>query len=120
MYCNNFNGGYCEKINTHVPRNWCEDRCKFGKNLLVAKKKKAKAKHRKPTVIQMAAHFAKAMSKWMGAGVPVVSKEIYIKRRVACSECHDGSTCPVCGCQLWAKAALETEKCPKNKWEIKE
>lgn len=111
MDCKTFKGGYCKKINTHVPRSWCVERCEFGKNLLVAKRPK-----QKPTTTQMAIHFAKAMTKWIRAGVPVCSKEDYIKRRKKCAECHDGKSCPVCGCQLWAKTALETEKCPNGLW----
>ena len=73
-------------------------------------------KQKKPSVVMMGIHFAKAMTKWIRAGVPVVSKEEYIERRQVCAKCHDGRACPVCGCQLWAKVALETEKCPKGKW----
>ena len=110
-YCKNFKGGYCEKINTTVPRSWCIERCEYGKNLLVAKRQA-----KKPTKTQMIIHFSKAMTKWVHAGVPICSKETYLKRRMLCAECHDGKTCPVCGCQLWAKAALETEKCPNGLW----
>lgn len=69
-----------------------------------------------PTKTQMLLHFAKAMTKWVSKGMPICSKETYIERRTLCTECHDGNSCPVCGCKLWAKAALETEKCPKGKW----
>ena len=112
-YCKEFKGGYCEKINMHVPQSWCINRCEYGKNPMVAKKKQ---KPKKPTITQMTIHFAKAMTKWISKGTPIVSKEVYIKRRTICSECADGRTCPVCGCQLWAKAALETEKCPNGLW----
>jgi hypothetical protein len=112
MDCKTFTGGYCKKTNMHVPRSWCDERCKYGKNLMVAKKQKPV----KPTTTQMVIHFAKAMTKWISAGVPICSKEDYLKRRQICSDCNDGFTCPICGCQLWAKAALETEKCPNGLW----
>lgn len=110
MNCETFKGGYCKKINTHVPRSWCVDRCNFGKNLIKPAKPKG------PTKTQMVLHFAKAMTKWVSKGLPIVSKEVYIERRTICASCHDGSNCPICGCKLWAKTALETEKCPEGKW----
>lgn len=70
----------------------------------------------KPTLIQMAADFAKAMIRWSGKGFACVSKDEYIKRRSICSECTGGWRCPHCGCMLWAKIALATEKCPAGKW----
>jgi hypothetical protein len=69
----------------------------------------------KPTLPQMAEHFGRAMVKWAGSGFKTVAKETYIVRRQICSDCIDGRTCPHCGCQLWAKVALATEKCPEGK-----
>ena len=74
-------------------------------------------KKKLPNISQMTIHFAKAMAKWIKAGVPVCTKEEYIRRRKICSECSNGWSCPICGCQLWAKAAIETETCPKGYWK---
>jgi len=71
---------------------------------------------KKPTLLQMASDFAKAMLRWSGKGFSCVSKEEYVRRRTICSECTDGWRCPHCGCMLWAKGALATERCPEGKW----
>ena len=70
----------------------------------------------KPTIPQMLEHFAKAMVKWTASGFKTVDKETYIKRRQICSDCTPNGRCPHCGCQLFAKVALLTEKCPEKKW----
>jgi hypothetical protein len=70
----------------------------------------------KPTILQMAADFGRAMIRWGKSGLACVTKDEYIRRRSICSECTDGWRCPHCGCMLWAKVALTTEKCPQNKW----
>ncbi len=69
-----------------------------------------------PTLADMAIHFTKAMAKWAKSGFKTVSKEIYLKRRLACSQCQPTGRCPHCGCNLWAKAALVTENCIEGKW----
>ena len=44
----------------------------------------------------------------------------------ACRNCDDNYWikktlwCSICKCYIPAKARVESEKCPKNKWEIKE
>ena len=85
-------------------------------NKVIPKHHKSVAEKPKPTLPQMAENFAKAMIKWGGSGFKTVDKETYIKRRQICSACVDGWRCPHCGCMLWAKVALTTEKCPENKW----
>ena len=70
----------------------------------------------KPTIADMSNHFSRAMVKWAKKGFKTVSKDEYIKRRSICSDCSGGWRCPHCGCMIWAKAALATEKCPENKW----
>lgn len=65
---------------------------------------------------QLAKTFIEAMKRWKGSGFKLVTKEIYIARRQLCSACTYKGKCPICGCYLWAKAALATEKCPKGKW----
>ena len=69
-----------------------------------------------PTVPQMITHFTKAMARWAVKGFKCIPKEEYVKRRMACYQCTPSGRCPHCGCMLWAKAALTTEKCPENKW----
>ncbi len=69
-----------------------------------------------PTIQEMAIHFAKAMARWAVKGFKCVSKEEYVKRRMICYQCTLSGRCPHCGCNLWAKVALITEKCPENKW----
>jgi hypothetical protein len=106
----------CRKCkNASAKKIWC---CKFGfyfdKPLIKTPSKKLIKP--KPTMLQMAEHFTKAMIKWGKSGLKCVDKETYIKRRSICSECVDGWRCPHCGCMLWAKVALTTEKCPENKW----
>jgi len=124
--CKYKQGALCTKMKANVPNSWCVTVCQNGINIdqilkdMTRPKPKAKTKAKRqakgPTKTQMIIHFSKAMTKWVRAGVPIVSKETYLKRRMLCAECHDGKTCPVCGCQLWAKAALETEKCPNGLW----
>jgi hypothetical protein len=70
----------------------------------------------KPTLAQMAVHFTSAMIRWGKSGLKCVDRETYIKRRMICSDCTKCRTCPHCGCMLWAKVALATEKCPESKW----
>lgn len=93
---------------------WC---CKFG--VYISRSITAKPKNKiivPPTLSQMAKHFTKAMIRWAKKGFKTVSKEVYFMRRLACSKCQPTGRCPHCGCNLWAKAALVTEKCPEDKW----
>jgi hypothetical protein len=48
------------------------------------------------------------------------SAETKAARLATCNACivTKGATCGVCGCVLSAKAALQNEKCPLNKWEV--
>ena len=100
---------------------WC---CKFGfyfiepqKQVILPPQQPAvQTPKAKPTLLQMASDFAKAMLRWGKSGLACVSKEEYVRRRSICSECTDGWRCPHCGCMLWAKVALATEKCPQGKW----
>lgn len=101
---------------------WC---CKFGfyfeepskiiqptQNLIMPQ-----APRPKPTPVTMAKDFTKAMFRWGKSGFACVSEDEYIRRRSICSECTpQGWRCPHCGCMLWAKVALATEKCPAGKW----
>jgi len=97
----------CKHAST--PPSWC---CKWG--LRIGKKRIIAPKT--PTIVSMANHFSKAMVKWAKKGFKCVSKEEYMKRRNICHECTPNGRCPHCGCSLWAKVALATEKCPEGKW----
>ena len=112
--CEQFKGGYCDKVKMHIPKSFCANVCQGTPNTPKSKKRTAE-KREPPTLTQMAVHFTKAMAKWAVKGFPVVSKEEYIRRRQICSDCSGGWKCPKCGCMLWGKAALVTQEC--EKWE---
>ncbi|MEN6384788.1 MAG: hypothetical protein ABFD79_06285 [Phycisphaerales bacterium] len=104
---------------------WC---CKFGFYFIKPEQKimvppselifdqEPKQQSSKPTLLQMAADFTKAMIRWGKSGMACVSKDECIKRRSICSDCTDGWRCPHCGCMLWAKIALAMERCPRRRW----
>jgi hypothetical protein len=102
-------------------KNWCG---KFGfwfkepeRNKIIQSSKKLITKERpRPTIAQLVENFSKAMIKWTKSGFKCVDKETYLKRRILCEDCTKKWTCPKCGCVLWAKAALTTEKCPDGLW----
>jgi hypothetical protein len=83
-----------------------------------------------PTLAEMAANFAKATARWLKAGCPVVSREVFERRLgpTGCATClyFDPSArgnrgkCnhPKCGCTSEWKAWLATEICPDNKVTI--
>ena len=96
----------------HVPRSWCLKRCLLSGNKDVLKGNKIKP----PKPMTQARSFVRAMRKWIGSGFEVVHRNEYRKRMTACKECTDKKTCPFCGCNLWAKAALKTEDCILGKW----
>ncbi|HAL45509.1 MAG: hypothetical protein A2Y12_08865 [Planctomycetes bacterium GWF2_42_9] len=109
-------------------KTWC---CKFGfyfkkpdkkiiqpqNKIILADQNIEPVKKQKPTLLRMAADFTQAMVKWGASGLKCVDKDEYVRRRSICSECTpQGWRCPHCGCMLWAKVALATERCPQNKW----
>jgi hypothetical protein len=58
-----------------------------------------------PKPAEMAANFAVAVARWVAAGAPVVSAEVYAEREAACDSCP-----------LWdAKARLGLGKCKAPK-----
>lgn len=78
-----------------------------------------------PTVAELAGNFVSAMERWVAAGVPVVSRELYAARAATCDACSlwDGAArfglgkckAPGCGCTGF-KRWLATEKCTLGKW----
>jgi len=67
----------------------------------------------------MVKEFLKAMLRWALSRFAAVSIKEYFQRRVLCSDCTTKRTCPKCGCFLWLKARMATEKCPEGKWKKK-
>jgi hypothetical protein len=106
----------CKKCK-HISSNlWC---CLYGfwiEGKEYIKPELASKRIAKLTLLQMAGDFAKAMLRWGKSGMACVSKDEYILRRSICNECTDSWRCPHCGCMLWAKVALATEKCSLKKW----
>ncbi len=78
-----------------------------------------------PTVAELAANFTGALGRWLSAGAPVVSAEIYATRAAACDACPHWSatarlglgkcSAPGCGCTS-LKRWLATERCPLAHW----
>lgn len=79
----------------------------------------------KPTPLEMAGRFARAMLDWARAGFKTLPRERYDVRRLICEGCQqwrgDGAMlgtgrCGACGC-AGLKLFLSTERCPVGKWE---
>ena len=78
-----------------------------------------------PTTTELATNFSTAVARWMAAGFPVVSPEVFNQRSATCDGCEfwDGRarfglgkcTHRKCGCTKM-KRWLTTEKCPIGKW----
>lgn len=70
-----------------------------------------------PSVLAPVVNAAVAATNAVGLTTPA-SAETRAARRAICNSCvrSKGETCGVCGCVLSAKAALQNEKCPLNKW----
>lgn len=83
------------------------------------------AKLAEPTPAEMAVNFSVALSRWLAAGVPVVTEPVYSARVSVCQACSlwDGKArlglgkcnAPGCGCTRF-KRWLLTERCPLKKW----
>jgi hypothetical protein len=106
--------GYCHKLDAIIQEKYCIKSC--GDHGPAPRKMIHESKP--PTLLQMLVHFTKAMIRWTKKGLKTVSKEEYLRRRNLCVLCSGGWRCPRCGCMLWAKAALVSEKC--EHWEIED
>jgi len=115
MDCPRITNGYCEKVNKRVPPLYCEKICKGEYEKYISDAPKLKP-YKRPKRITQAKLFVRAMRKWTGSGFKVVHRDEYRKRLNKCKECTEKKTCPFCGCNLWAKAALKTEQCPLGRW----
>lgn len=62
--------------------------------------------------------FARALTAYIRAGCPHVSREAYAARLAACDACEArrGSICTECSCVIPLKAKMETEACPRERW----
>ena len=69
---------------------------------------------------RMAGDFAKAGIRSAKDGFPRVPQNVYLERRKTCFECTKKKTCPFCGCILWLKCSMATERCPKGFWPAHE
>jgi hypothetical protein len=79
-----------------------------------------------PTIANLAANFAGAMTNWSKAGFAVVDEPTYKARDAICSACQywqpaarlgmGKCNAPGCGCTK-LKRWIATEKCPQGKWE---
>lgn len=78
-----------------------------------------------PSLLELASNFTTALTKWVKAGAPVVSEEVYRERSAICETCEywkpesrfglGKCSAPGCGCTK-LKRWLSTEHCPMNKW----
>ncbi len=84
--------------------------------------------NQKQTICGKAAHYVRALSRWIKSGRPVRSSEeircIFNRYCVSCERYESkNGTCQCCGCKvnlgevpLTNKIAMGTEKCPLEKW----
>lgn len=83
-----------------------------------------------PSPVEMAKNLAKAASRWISAGAPVVSQRTYDERSAACNACSYWNAraraglgkckAPGCGCTS-LKRWLATERCPHpdgSRWRV--
>lgn len=68
--------------------------------------------------LRMAVNAAKSMASFMASGLKTSSPQVYRDRLAICTTCdqHTGTRCRVCGCITAAKAWLQHERCPFDKW----
>lgn len=61
-------------------------------------------------------NFTAAVARYIAAGCPNVPESVYNERLRICAQCPlcRNSKCLICGCDLLAKAAMATEKCPAS------
>lgn len=78
-----------------------------------------------PTILELLHNFEDAVFRWIGHGMPVVTRDVFDSRLMVCRECklweekaYSGlGRCShnKCGCTI-IKHWLGTEKCPLDKW----
>jgi hypothetical protein len=78
----------------------------------------------KPSLPQKAINFVQALAGHVAAGCPTVSAQEHRRRLDICTGGSGNPVCPqykdyycrACGCLLWAKAQMKTQRCPIGKW----
>ena len=109
--CEIFKGGYCAKVDMHVPRNYCLNMCKYFDKM--------------PTLTQQAKSLAKAVVTQVKAGRPIRSEDEIKRIKKICKECdfynnkNNSPRCQKCGCYLNIKQRWATADCPIGKWKEK-
>ena len=139
-YCEQFEGGYCNRVKMHVPKGWCLDVCKGnwdGKTINSADtispiKIQQTKYYEQLSLKEMAANFAGAMKRAIVEGFKTVDKQEFIERQMCCTTCGKAGRCPYCGCLLSWKDKLKSERAcpnpetypnlkkypPRNYWEV--
>lgn len=71
-----------------------------------------------PGLIRSGLNLAAAIAKYIAAGCPRVTEQIYTERLTICGECNlcRRGKCLNCGCYVERKAKMATEACPLAKW----
>src|SRR5262249_42295802 len=71
-----------------------------------------------PSVVQMGLTATKALAKFLGSGLKMVSEEVRQERLQICAGCehHTGMRCRLCSCFTSAKTRLPHQECPIHKW----
>ena len=69
-------------------------------------------------ILKMVKNFSEEVVKFVAAGAPIVTKEVFKERLEICNNCEhlSGSKCLKCGCQMSVKCKWGTAKCPIDKW----
>jgi len=126
MKCPLEQDGYCEKVKMNVTTGFCIKVCqgdwKIQKKILALevknnlKKIKRMKKEQKKGLgkIALTENFAYAINRVLKRGFKRVPEQIYIERKLCCTTCGNGKTCPYCGCKKNWKAWLKSEEaCPR-------
>jgi len=111
MNCTLFNGGYCKKINKHVPKSWCVNACPLYQKDDVS-----------PSLIKQIISFTKAAYTQVKQKNPIRSDIEIEKLREICKMCEYFSDnkgrprCKKCGCYMNVKQRWATSNCIIGKW----
>ena len=73
-----------------------------------------------PSIFTQIKTFIHSLYIHIKTGMKKVGGKEYMKRLDTCLNCDHLATlneCAICGCPVFDKAKMETEKCPLNKWK---
>lgn len=115
--CKQFEGGYCEKVNMHVPKSWCVDVCKGNYT-------KHKTKTQPPISDEeyhrnrFKRNYVISVDMAKDSGKEIVREDVFVNRRQLCVICPpvDKNGCPCVGCKKWNELVFIETKCPNNRW----